>query len=104
MQVFIKRFWGFGLDWPIISFGQLGSLDALIARSAPGDLMAFVGTLGEETQAEERGRLLGLAEFGRGRLHSREALPPEAFAAAPKGPSGDSSGRSHQQRRAALPG
>ncbi len=89
MKVFIKRFWGFGVHWPVVSFGQRGSLDALIAQSQPGDLMAFVGTLGEETLAAERGRLIGLAEFGRSRIHSRQALPPETFAAAPKGPTGD---------------
>ena len=89
MRVFIKRFWGFGKHWPIVSFGQAGSLNTLIAKSEPGDLMAFVGTLGDETLPHERGRLLGLAEFGRSRLHSREALPAEAFAAAPKGPTGD---------------
>ena len=51
--------------------------------------MAFVGTLGEETEPDERGKLLGLAEFGRSKLHSREALPPEVFASAAKGSNGD---------------
>ena len=89
MNVFIKRFYGFGVEWPIISFSQPGSLEALLSQSGPGDLMAFVGTLGEETHPDHRGKLIGLAEFGRKRLHSREALTPEMFAAAPKGPSGD---------------
>ena len=89
MNVFIKRFWGFGVDCPIVSFGLRGSLDALLAQSNPGDLMAFVGTNGEETQPHERGKLIGMAEFGRKRLHSRQALPPDAFDAAPKGPNGD---------------
>jgi hypothetical protein len=72
MKVFIKRFWGFGPHWPIVFFSQEGCLKALIEKFEPGDLMAFVGTLGPETLKEERGRLLGLAEFGpthrRGRL------------------------------------
>lgn len=89
MKMFIKRFWGFGVHWPIISFGQRGSLEALLEKSSPGDLMAFVGTSGEQTQSHERSRLLGLAEFGRSKLHSREALPPATFASAAKGPTGD---------------
>lgn len=89
MQVFIKRFYGFGAHWPVVSFSRPGSLDSLLARSEPGDLMAFAGTLGDQTAEPHKGRLLGLAEFGRSRLHSREALPPEIFAAAAKGHTGD---------------
>lgn len=51
--------------------------------------MAFVGTQGAETKQEERGNLLGLAEFGRSRFLSREALPPQSFAEAAKGSNGD---------------
>jgi hypothetical protein len=89
MKMFIKRFWGFGPHWPIISFGQRGSLDGLLAQSESGDLMAFVGTLGDQTASHERGRLLGIAEFGRSKLHSREALPADTFASAAKGSNGD---------------
>lgn len=89
MKMFIKRFWGFGAHWPIVSFSQRGSLDALINWSKPGDVMAFVGTRGDETPPDERGRLIGFAEFGRSRVHSRQVLPPESFAAAAKGPNGD---------------
>lgn len=89
MKTFIKRFWGFGPYWPIISFSQRGSLDALLAQSTPGDLMAFVGTLGDRTAPHERGRLLGIAEFGRSKLYSREVLPADIFASAAKGPNGD---------------
>jgi hypothetical protein len=90
MKLFIKRFWGFdGITWPIVSFGAAGSLTTLLANSSPGDLMAFVGTLGEETEEHHRGRLIGLAQFGRRRMHSRKALPPDSFAAAEKGPNGD---------------
>ncbi len=90
MQVFIKRFWGFDpVYWPVVSFSLHGSLTSLIERSTPGDLMAFVGTLNEETDPKERGKLLGLAEFGRNFVSSREALPPESFAKAPRRPNGD---------------
>jgi hypothetical protein len=90
MKMFIKRFWGFDpVYWPIVSFSQKGSLDALLAQSQPGDTIVFVGTQGPETKEQEQGKLLGFAEFGRGRLHSRQALPPDSFASAEKGPSGD---------------
>ncbi len=90
MKVFIKRFWGFDpVYWPVVSFSLRGSLETLLEASSPGDLMAFVGTKTEPTHEQERGKLLGLAEFGRGPVHSREALPPETFAEADKGPNGD---------------
>jgi hypothetical protein len=81
MKVFIKRFWGFDpIYWPVVSFSLRGSLETLLEASAPGDLMAFVGTKTEQTDEQEQGKLLGLAEFGRRTLHSREALPPKTFA------------------------
>ncbi len=90
MKVFIKRFYGFDpVRWPVVSFSRLGSLDGLLADSGPGDVVVFTATLGEEVEEHERGRLLGFAEFGRKRIHSREALHPEAFASAPKGSNGD---------------
>lgn len=87
--MFIKRFWGFGSHWPVLSFGKPGSLTSLLSQSAPGDVMAFVGTTGDQTAPHERGRLLGFAEFGRTKLHSREALPGDVFAKAQKGSNGD---------------
>lgn len=89
MKMFIKRFYGFGAHWPVVSFGKKGNLDSLLGQSEPGDLMAFLGTLGENTAPHERGKLLGFAQFGRRRLHSREALAPDTFAAAKKGANGD---------------
>lgn len=66
--MFIKRFWGFDpVYWPIVSFSQNGSLDALLAQSQPGDTIVFVGTQGPETKEQEQGKLLGFAELGRGR-------------------------------------
>jgi hypothetical protein len=90
MKVFIKRFWGFDpVYWPVVSFSLRGSLETLLEASPPGDLMAFVGTKTEQTDEQEQGKLLGLAEFGRRTLHSREALPPQTFAEAEKGPNDD---------------
>lgn len=90
MKMFIKRFWGFDpIYWPVVAFSQRGSLDTLLAQAEPGDCMAFVGTQGPNTAVSERGRLLGFVMFGRERIHSRAALPPQSFADAAKGPNGD---------------
>jgi hypothetical protein len=64
MKVFAKRFYEFDpVGYPVAVFGIEGNRDALISMSGPGDLLVFVGTLGEPTPVGERGRLLGLVEF-----------------------------------------
>lgn len=78
--IFIKRFWGFKPDiWPIVSFGLDGNRRDLINKSAPGDMVAFVGTMTDEVEPEEQGRLLGLAEFGRQEVDSLKVLSPSAI-------------------------
>ena len=85
MQVFAKRFWGFNpAVWPIVSFSLDGNRDNLLRESRPGDLVLFIGTEGEETEPDDRGRLLGLAEFGRNEIESADVLDlatlrPNAF-------------------------
>lgn len=85
VQVFAKRFWGFDpTRWPIVSFGLDGNRDALLRASRPGDLVLFVGTQTMETDAPERGRLLGLAEFARNEIEASDvldfaSLKPSAF-------------------------
>ena len=65
-QVFATRVWGFTPDtWPVITFGLDGNREALIRASRNGDLVLFIGTETADTAAEDRGRLLGLAEIGR---------------------------------------
>jgi hypothetical protein len=64
MKVFAKRFYDFDpVGYPVAAFGIEGNRDALISMSGPGDLLVFVGTLGEPMPVGERGRLLGLVEF-----------------------------------------
>lgn len=66
MKIFATRVWGFDpIHWPVIPFGREGNRDRLLKNSAPGDLIAFVGTQGEPTSENERGRLLGVAEIAR---------------------------------------
>jgi len=85
MRIFAKRFWGFHPEtWPVIAFGMEGNRDALVRESQPGDLMLFVGTKTEDTQPDDRGRLLGLAEIGRTAVDTADVLDlttlePSAF-------------------------
>lgn len=85
VRVFAKRFWGFNpAFWPIVSFALDGNRDNLLRKSRAGDLVLFIGTTGEETEPEERGRLLGLAEFGRNEIEAADVLDmatlkPNAF-------------------------
>jgi len=77
MQVFAKRFYGFDpARRPIVGFGMQGNRDALIATSRPGDLLAFVGTQGEPTRPDERGRLLGIVEFARIPVDATDVVDP----------------------------
>lgn len=90
MKVFIKRFWGFDpFDWPTVSFGLRGSIETLLGNSAPGDVIVFAGTQGDETSEPERGRLLGFGEFGRTLVPSRQGLPPASYARQPKDENGE---------------
>lgn len=83
MQIFAKRYWAFDpIEWPIISFKNEGDRETLIHNSKQGvDLIAFIGTKTELPAEEDRGRVLGLAEFSHQRLDSLQALKPEVVQA-----------------------
>ena len=66
MKLFATRVWGFDpVKWPAVTFGLDGNRDNLLRNSTVGDAVVFVGTQGQPTQEKERGRLLGIAQFGR---------------------------------------
>ncbi|NTX67770.1 GIY-YIG nuclease family protein [Myxococcus sp. CA051A] len=67
MKLFATRVWGFDpWNWPVVVFGRKGDLNSLLKRSLPGDRIIFAATLDQErVEAQNRGRLLGMAEFGR---------------------------------------
>lgn len=66
VRIFASRFWGFNPEThPALTFGVAGHRDRLLKLSRLGDLVLFVGTQSEPTSINERGRLLGLVEFGR---------------------------------------
>ncbi|TPK49606.1 hypothetical protein FJ492_00475 [Mesorhizobium sp. B2-5-4] len=52
------------------TFGSEGHMSRLLAISAPGDRLVFVGTKTDRTSQEHQGRILSMAEFGRLRLRT----------------------------------
>jgi hypothetical protein len=64
---------------PVIAFGFEADRDALIEASAPGDMIVFVGTMDEPTAQDDRGRLLGIAEFARIPVNAADLIEPRAF-------------------------
>ncbi|MEZ5690473.1 MAG: hypothetical protein R3D71_02270 [Rickettsiales bacterium] len=66
MKIFATRTWGFRPEtYPVISFVREGDRDKLLKESEIGDVILIVGTQGEPTEENERGRLLGIAQIGR---------------------------------------
>jgi hypothetical protein len=64
MQVFAMRVPRFDpVAEPFVAFGIGQGYDALIQRSEPGDVIVLVGNATGPTLDEDRGRLLGIAEF-----------------------------------------
>lgn len=79
MKIFATRVWGFDpWNWPVVVFGREGDLNSLLARSSPGDRLVLAATLDEErVEPQNRGRLLGMAEFGRKIRRTEELVERE---------------------------
>jgi hypothetical protein len=79
MQVFAKRVFKFDpMAKPIVAFRIEENRAALIEASQPGDVIILVGTTGEPTLEEDRGRLLGMAEFSPIPIDASSILDPAA--------------------------
>jgi hypothetical protein len=78
-RVFASRFWGFSpATHPVVTFGKSGHLKRLLKLSAPSDYVLFVGTQAEPTLDQERGRILGLSQFGRVEVDPLDLIDPAA--------------------------
>ena len=65
MTMYASYFFGFRPElYPIITFSKAGNRDALLRQVKPGEVIIYVGTLGEPTPDEQRGMVLGAAEIG----------------------------------------
>ncbi len=77
MTVYVTKTWGFSSPCGPLQFSQRGWRDRARAMLAPGDLGVIVGTMGDETLDEERGRsgsnYCTLGDFG---IHCRAAPKP----------------------------
>jgi hypothetical protein len=86
MKMFATRVWGSGIGGrvPLATFGSAGHVSGLLRLASHGDRLVFVGTKTERTAAENRGRILAMAEFGFQPLRSmdyfdRSELDPRDF-------------------------
>ncbi|MBF0678424.1 MAG: hypothetical protein IR164_05720 [Devosia sp.] len=65
MRLFGTRVWGFGFTRrPLATFGAKGHVDSLLRKAQRGDRLVFVGTQTDRTDPSNRGRILGMGEFG----------------------------------------
>lgn len=62
MTVYITKVWGFTSPSGPLQFSVSGWRDRAREVLRPGDLVVLVGTMGQETSEQERGRILGLLE------------------------------------------
>ncbi len=75
MRLFATRVWGFDpATWPVVTFGLDGNRDNLLKKSNVGDAVVFVGTQEEPTDEADRGRLLGVAQFGRRAVKTEDVI------------------------------
>src|SRR5687768_12681829 len=78
MKLFAKWFFGFDpLRWPVVTFTNDSARTKLLREAKKGDHVVFVGTQGSETAEENRGRVLGMAQFGWKEVESLKVLKPE---------------------------
>lgn len=78
MKIFATRVWGYDpINWPLVTFSSEGLANNLLLASSPEDIVVFVGTLGDNTQEHEQGRLLGFCQFGRYQINSLDVLQEE---------------------------
>lgn len=58
----MTKTWGFGVPCGPLQFSQKGWRDRTRGLLQSGDVVVIVGTVGDETAEEERGKILGLME------------------------------------------
>lgn len=70
MKVYFAKTWAFNNPaWPL-AFGMNGNRNKVRERLEDGDWVVLIGTMNENTQKEERGRLLGILEPLKENVHT----------------------------------
>ncbi len=62
MAVFMTKVWGFEVPAGPLQIGQEGWRDRARDLLRPGDLVVLVGTQGNQTPPDQRGKIIGLME------------------------------------------
>jgi hypothetical protein len=62
MTVYMTKTWGFGTPSGPLQFSQAGWRDRARTMLRPSDLVVIVGTMTDDTDPDERGKILGLME------------------------------------------
>ncbi len=62
MTVYMTKVWGFDIPCGPLQFSTSGWRDAARSNLKSGDLVVLVGTKGEQTDPDSRGRVLGMME------------------------------------------
>jgi hypothetical protein len=62
MTIYMTKVWGFGIPCGPLQFRTSGWRDAARDILKAGDLVAVVGTKGEQTDRDAQGRVLGMIE------------------------------------------
>src|SRR5687767_13946475 len=74
-KLFLTKVWGFDPEvYPALGFNSPGARLNFQRASSPGDWVVFAGTLGDETDDHERGRLLGRVQLGKEEINVEETL------------------------------
>ena len=74
-KYFLTKVWGYSPEtYPALGFNTEGGRNKFIKESRPGDWVVLVGTKGEPTPVEMRGRLLGIVQLGKDLIDVEKVL------------------------------
>jgi predicted GIY-YIG superfamily endonuclease len=74
-KLFLTKVWGFDPEiYPALGFNSDGARRNFLRASSPGDWIIFAGTLGQETNVDDQGRLLGKVQLGPDEIDVEETL------------------------------
>ena len=75
LRLFLTKVWGFEPEsYPALGFNSEGGRLKFLRESSPGDWVVLAGTLGSETNINDRGRLLGKVQLGPEKVNVEEVL------------------------------
>jgi len=92
MTLYMTKVWGWGTPVGPLQFSTKGWRENALEKLQPGDQVALVGTMGDQTSDDMKGRLLGVMEPTTEPVMSldlfRRAALPTSWTVSTNGPSG----------------